>query len=83
MNAAQPTTEIQAAFKDLAFQLGGIIHLHAVNDDAAWALARIVDTAYRRTLQAVTDPAQKAAPAAGLPKPHPSVRQLIQSIATH
>lgn len=81
MDARTPASKIQQAFTELAQRLGGIFHVHATADEAVWAVARAVDTAYRHSVQSVAGPAGEPPGDAGAK--HPAIVQLLGSIATH
>lgn len=82
MNSPTPATEIQNAFRTLALQLGGIIHLHNVDDEAAWALARVVDSAFHKAVKSVSHTDGPPAPVGAHVK-HPSIQHLLNSIGTN
>lgn len=81
MDAKTPASKIQQAFTELTLRLGGIFHEHPTDDDVIWAIARAVDTAYRRSVQSVSSPAVDPPAPAG--EKHPAITHLLGSIATN
>ena len=88
--ADAPVEEIEArvrqAFTRLALEVGGLVALHALPDEAVFTLCRCVDGAFRSCLAPLADmrrPADARRHGESRARRHPAVQHLLAVIDTH